>query len=206
MGELFPFACTWVFARNWWPGWPSYSLGHVVDRFGLADDLEGSGHHDALWDAAAAAQIGLRGWRERGVSDWNEAAARAGVRLGSCGGPSYRGCVSGSSGGGSKIGPTRDSDAEVDPEHPLYGLTICFTGALEQFPRREAAQQVVDAGGAFSANVTTQVDLLVVGRQDLDKLNGAQISSKMRKASAMAADRHPIEILSEADFYRMLAA
>ena len=114
--------------------------------------------------------------------------------------------MSSSSGSRSKIDLTRDPDAEVDPEHPLYGLTICFTGALEQSPRREAAQQVVDAGGAFSPNVTTQVDLLVVGRQDLDKLNGAQISSRMRKASAMAADGHPIEIISEADFSRMLAA
>ncbi|MEX0831872.1 MAG: exonuclease domain-containing protein [Nitriliruptoraceae bacterium] len=203
MGAIFPFACTWVFSRRWWPGWPSYSLGHVVDRLALADDLEGAGHHDALWDATASAHIALRGLQQGGASDFNDAAAQAGVRLGSCGGPAYRGCVS-SSGGGSKIDPTRDPDAKINPERPLYGLTLCFTGALEQFPRREAAQQVADAGGQFSTNVTTQVDLLVVGRQDLHMLNGAQISSKMRKASKMAADGHPIEIISEADFYRML--
>ena len=206
MGEIVPFACTWVFSRHWWPGWPSYSLGHVVDRLALADGLQGAGHHDALWDATASAHIALRGLGEQGASDWNDAASKVGVRLGSCGGPAYRGCVSRSPGGGSTIAPTRDPDAEVDPEHPLHGVTVCFTGALEQFPRREAAQQVVDAGGQFSANVTTQVHLLVVGRQDLERLNGAQVSSKMRRAASMAADGHPIEIISEADFYRMLAA
>ncbi|MEX2375300.1 MAG: 3'-5' exonuclease, partial [Dehalococcoidia bacterium] len=55
MGDTLPFACTWVFSRHWWPGWPSYSLGHVVDRLALASELEGAGHHDALWDATASA-------------------------------------------------------------------------------------------------------------------------------------------------------
>ena len=75
--------------------------------------------------------------------------------------------------------------AECGPS--LDGPTSCFAGALERFPRRGAAQHEADVGGAFSTNVTTQVDPLVGGRRDLDKLNGEQISSAMRKASAMAA-------------------
>lgn len=33
---------------------------------------------------------------------------------------------------------------------------------------------------------------------------GVSISSKVRKAAAMAADDHPIEIIDEVDFYRLL--
>ena len=94
--------------------------------------------------------------------------------------------------------------AECGPS--LDGPTSCFTGALERFPRRGAAQHVVDVGGAFSANLTTQVDPLVGGRRDLDKLNGAQISSEMRKASVIAATGIRVEIISEADVYGMLTA
>lgn len=198
---LIRFGCTRVFARHWWPGWPSYALDYVAGALDLYREI-GDHHHDALWDARAAALIGVRGLEKSGATSWAQACEREPVSIGVMDPDHYRGCLTKDVG---HIRPIRDPDAEADPAHPLYGLSVCFTGALSLYTRRDAAQAVVDAGGEFSPNVTKRTDLLVVGEQDLAVLAGQDKSSKMRKATEMAAGGHPIEIISEADFYRLLA-
>lgn len=199
-----PFACTRVFSRHWWPGWPSYALPYVLSQLDLYDSLGGSQHHDALWDARAAAAIAQRGLMHCNASTWAQACEALPVRLGTATRDVYRGCVTRSS--GYSISPVRDPDVTVDPTHPLLGLRVCFTGTLSLYRRREAAQKVVDAGGEFSPSVTRHTDLLVVGEQDLAKLAGHSESSKMRKASELASAGHPVEIIDEVDFYCMLSA
>ena len=205
--ERVPFACTLVFSRRWFPGWPTYSLARVVDQLELAELCGDGGHHNALWDARAAAHIATVGLRQAGVTTFQEAAQALGVLLGSVTVDAYQGCAGKKMGLGSSspIRPVRDSDAEIDPEHPLHEITVAFTGALSHLTRREAAQRVVDAGGEFAQNITQNTALLVVGQQDLKKLAGHQVSSKMRKAATMAADGHHIEIIDETDFIRLFA-
>jgi DNA polymerase III subunit epsilon len=55
-------------------------------------------------------------------------------------------------------------------------------------------------GAAVEAGVTKHTTLLVVGDQDIDKLNGADKSSKHRKAETLIEKGQPIRILGEADF------
>lgn len=194
-----PFACTRVFSRRWWPGWPSYGLAHVVSTLDLADDLGGWKHHDALWDALACAAIAEQGFAQAEVTSWAQAAEAARVKLGLARLTAYDGCA----GPTSPIRPTRPDDDDLDPNHPLYGLNVCFTGALQLYTRRDAAQIVTDVGGLFSPGVTKQTDLLVVGSQDLARI-GEGGSSKMRKATELAAGGHHIEIIDEPDFFEML--
>jgi DNA polymerase-3 subunit epsilon len=52
----FSFACTRVFARRWFPGWPSYALTYCTNQLGI-DDALGRDHHNPTWDAEAAAMI-----------------------------------------------------------------------------------------------------------------------------------------------------
>jgi DNA polymerase-3 subunit epsilon len=200
--EELTFACTRIFARRWWPGWSSYGLAHVTDRLDLGRLLGGINHHDALWDASAAMIVAERGLQQYGFASWDQAAHEANLYLGVVGGPRYLGC--GTRNPGTPIVPRR-TQGPFDSENPLYEKTVCFTGALSRFTRRDAAQLAVDAGAFFSAGVTKKTDLLVVGTQDLAVLNGYAYSGKMRRAATMAEQGHHIEIISEDDFYRMIA-
>jgi DNA polymerase-3 subunit epsilon len=197
----FSFACTRVFARRWFPGWPSYALTYCTNQLGI-DDALGRDHHNPTWDAEAAAMIALEGFRRHQHASWADAAAAHQIQLGSYDHLRYFGCVSDAS--TNKIAPEPIPGVEADPSHPLYGTTVCFTGALAHYTRREAAQIVVNCGGQFADNVTKSTDLLVVGEQDLARLAGHNVSSKMRKAAGMAAGGSPVEIIDEIDFYRML--
>lgn len=201
--EPLPFACTRVFARRWWPGWPSYGLAPVVRRLALDEALDGWGHHDALWDAQACAEIARRGFADHGITTWSEAAEAARIRLGIGDGSGYQGCISRHT---SSIETVPPDEEDLDTHHPLYARSVCFTGALQLYTRRVAAQAVADVGGHFSPNVTKATDLLVVGTQDLDRVGGDGMSSKMRKAVAMAGAGHQVEIIDEADFYQLLTA
>lgn len=196
-----PFACTRVFARAWWPNWPSYALKRVVAELELADELGGWNHHDALWDAQAAAAIARRGFANHPAGSWAEAAEAHNVRIGLAQLAKFRGCLSTAH---TKIAPVTPAADALDPDHPLYGRSVCFTGTLQLYTRREAAQAVANVGGQFSSSVNRATDLLVVGTQDLDRLSGHTHSSKMRKAIGMAADGHRIEVIDEIDFYRLL--
>ena len=196
------FACTRVFAKCWFPGWPSYSLMYAVGELGIAEALGGDMHHLALWDAGAAMLIAEQGLQRSGLSTWAEAARALHISLGSLGGPDYVGCSFGASG---KIDPQRRADLVVNPDHPLYGMNVSFTGSLSRYSRRDAAQAVVNAGGDFTDSITKRTDLLVVGAQDLAKLNGHDQSSKMRKAADMASQGHSIEIIDESEFYQLLS-
>lgn len=198
------FACTMVMSRRWFPGWPTYALSYAVRHLDLAESCGDAGHHNALWDARAAAHIALAGLKSAGVDTWQAAADAAHVALGSASAALYRGCGSRWSHDSAAIRPVRDPGKEVDPDHPLHEVSVCFTGTLSHLSRREAAQLVVDTGGEFTPNVTKKTDLLVVGQQDLEKLAGHTVSSKMRKAATMAADGHHIEIIDERDLHKLL--
>jgi DNA polymerase-3 subunit epsilon len=198
-----PFACTRVFARRWWGGWPSYSLRYVYERLALGAV---DGHHQALWDATACASIAEAGLTANGYGSWADAAADAGVRLGTIRAADYYGCVSPSEGAGSynPIHPRAAEPGTVDESHPLFGVAVTFTGALAHYTRRDAAQIVTDLGGIFAASVSGKTNLLVVGEQDLAMLAGHNVSSKMRKAIDLAAQGKPIEVIDEAEFYNLL--
>lgn len=202
------FACTLVFSRKWWPGLPTYGLGNMVESLEIHDQLLDGSHHEALWDARAAGLIAIRGLEHSGSANWSDAARSASIRLGSATTDNYRGCVSRYRGPSSMAPPNRpvrDPDVEVDPNSPLAGVTVTFTGTLSHLTRREAAQMVVDKGGEFSKSVTRATDLLVVGRQDLEKLRGHDQSTSTRRAIELAAGGHHIEVIDEADFIRLLA-
>ena len=86
-----------------------------------------------------------------------------------------------------------------NPEGPLYGEVVVFTGALEM-RRCEAADLAAAIGCEVAANVTKETTLLVVGDQDIRKLAGHEKSSKHRKAEKLIEKRVSIRILKESDF------
>lgn len=195
------FVCTRVFARAWWPGWGSYGLVPVLQQLGLDHTLAGFQHHDALSDAQACAAIALRGLAEHQAVSWADAAAAVDIRLGSAAPARLTGC---SARGATRIVTTPPDPDSLDHKHPLYGRNLCFTGALQLWTRREAAQLITNIGAHFSPGVSRKTDLLIVGEQDLARVGEAGMSSKMWKAMELAANGHHIEVIDEPDFLQLV--
>lgn len=190
-----PYACTLVLGRRSWKGLASYSLPWVCEHLGF--DLVG--HHDPLADARACAQIGLRILAAAGTTSWEVAAETLDVRLGLLGSADRR-CLSVAS----EVARMPDANPEADPEHPLYGSVVAFTGALSQWSRAEAAALAAERGATCVANVSGKTNFVVTGEQDARRLRTDGLSSKLRKAAELAAKGKQIEILTEDDFARML--
>jgi len=179
--------CVWLdsarVARRAWEefAWGGYGLYNVCATLGYEFK-----HHDALDDAKAAAHIllaamtrsglDIEGWikRVKQPIDPEHASSGAAIR--------------------------RDGN----PEGPLFGEVVVFTGTLE-IPRHEAADMASRIGCRVGSGVTRETTLLVVGNQDIKRLAGHEKSSKYRKAEKLIAEGYPIRILRESDFQELAA-
>ena len=164
-------------ARRAWPDQYArrgYGLDKVAADLGIA-----FGHHGAGEDARAAAEIVLRACATSGVDidGWLHRLAR--------------------------WTPTMPIRRDGDPEGPLFGEVLCFTGALS-LPRGEAANMAAAAGCAVENGVSKRTTLLVVGDQDIRCLAGHDKSANHRKAEALIAKGQAIRILQESDFRRLM--
>jgi DNA polymerase-3 subunit epsilon len=73
---------------------------------------------------------------------------------------------------------------QADPNGPLFGDVLVFTGSLSML-RREAADVAAKAGCEVADSVTKKTTILVVGDQDIRALNGHEKSGKHRKAEEL---------------------
>lgn len=193
------YACSLVVGRRVWPGLDSYSLPFLASHLGVYED----NHHDAGADAEMAARIGCLALGATKALTLEGMVDSVQALMGSIGGAEWSGCH------------LRDIRAAIPAEpspgavlredHPLFGKTVAFTGALA-IPRREAMQAVVDCGGVAAKGVTRKTELLVTGFQDLTRLaQGQSQSDKLRKAQGLIANGQMIEIVGESDFVKLLA-
>lgn len=179
---------TWLdsarMVRRAWPesyGHRGYGLSNVADDLGISFE-----HHNALEDARAAAEIVLRVCEstEMDIEGW----------LSRVGEPIFQG-PSG----------TAVVNREGNLAGELYGETVVFTGALS-VSRRKVADKAAEAGCNVTNTVSKKCTMLVVGTQDMNKLNGYSKSSKHRKAEALIDEGAKIGILSESDFWELLGS
>lgn len=177
--------CDWLdtarVARRTWAEFAQtgYGLANLARHFGISFK-----HHDALHDARTAGLILLRAIEDSGFSpaEWIDRC---------------KGSVA--SGLGASIRREGDGDG------PLVGQKIVFTGSLE-LPRRAAADLAHEAGAAVEPNVTKHTTVLVVGDQDIARLNGSDKSGKHRKAEQLIEKGQSMRIVAEADFMTICRA
>lgn len=176
-------SCTWLdsarAARRTWPDCArsGYGLANVCKLIGHTFD-----HHNALEDAKAAGHVMLAAMHKSGLD--LDAMLKRVVQ---------------------PLTPGRTSiTREGNPEGPFAGEVIVFTGALE-IPRREAADLAATAGCTVANSVTKKTTLLVVGDTDVSKLSGNDRSSKHRKAEELASAGHPLRIIRETDFRKLVS-
>ncbi len=141
-------------------------------------------HHDALEDAKAAAHVVLAAIKETGIglADWLQRVEQP---------------IDPFSGSGQIA---RDGS----PTGSFYGEFLVFTGTLSML-RIEAAHLAAKLGFSVRDTVTKKTTVLVVGDQDIRRLNGHEISAKHRKAEELIRNGHPIRILTESDFEKLVA-
>ncbi|GAA1824071.1 exonuclease domain-containing protein [Nesterenkonia flava] len=101
--------------------------------------------------------------------------------------------------------------AEADPQHPLYGHHVVFTGNLG-IPRAEAKKLCARLGASTSSRVTGSTSLLVVGDgfepSDMSDPEACEPlrSSKARDALRRRDSGQPLRVLCEEDFRELIGA
>lgn len=98
----------------------------------------------------------------------------------------------------------KGDESLYNSDHPFYGKTCVFTGKLEWFSRKEAAQLVCNIGGECGNNVTKKTNYLILGDFDYCSNIRGEKSSKLKKAEAMILAGQDLQIISEETFCTML--
>jgi DNA polymerase-3 subunit epsilon len=179
--DLPEISCTWldsarVVRRHWEQFRQSgYSLPKIAAH--LKIDYEA---HNAADDARAAGEVLLAAMRESGQSleEWLVRAYKT-------------------------ISSNVKIAQEGNPDGPLYGETMVFTGALS-LPRKDAARMAASTGCNVGEGVTRDTTILVVGIQTRDRLAGYDKSSKHRKTEELISAGQAIRIITEKDFIDMV--
>src|ERR1051325_7620219 len=188
------YLCTRIVARNVWPGLSGYGLKSVAQRLSLTLD-----HHHARSDALASLGIAVAACVALGLRRIETLPEALGLTLL----PRLAGGLVSGYRSPRLNRKFRGSPERLDPEHPLYGRGVTFTGALMSMTRAQAAQAVIDQGGLFYPNVVNGTDYLVVGELDYRRFAEGEKSAKLRKAEA-AAVTGALEIIGEREFLHLL--
>jgi DNA polymerase-3 subunit epsilon len=192
------YACSLVIARRELD-LVSYRLPMVAAELGVPLER----HHHAGADALAAAQIVLALAARRGARCLDELVDASGVRYGHLLPDQWTGCKRRDGGGsGGLVVPSAAVDA--DPDHPLHGQVVVFTGALA-LRRQDAWERVAAVGATVEKGVTRRTTRLVVGDDFTGDDLAAFTTGKAAKAVALRAAGQPIEVLTEADLTVLLS-
>ncbi len=199
------YACTLVMGRRTYE-LPSYRLPYVAEAAGLKYDPEL--HHKAVHDAELSARIMLDIANRHETDNLQTLAESMNLRLGQITADDWQGCRAKSHSPRSGFGLSATEatiNQNADPNNPLYGMGVTFTGALSSMTRALAWQRVGDLGGMPLDSVSKKTNLLVFGYQDARMLSpGATLSSKYKKAADLKNKDADIEIIGEDDFLNLL--
>ena len=176
---------------------PAYKLPWVAEAL----DIPSFDHHESGADATAAALIAIALAESRGATTLQDLVTCAGVRMGRIDPDSWSGTRKASSPARVRLDLHR---LEVDPNGPMVGEVVCFTGKIS-WVREDAQAMVVRHGGSISAKPTKKTTILVTG--DFDERTfrpGMKYSSSLAKAFALVDGGQTLEIMTEADFRQKL--
>ena len=87
----------------------------------------------------------------------------------------------------------------IDVNNYFYGKHICFTGKLEEFERKDAAQICVNLGAICDNSVTKKTNVLVLGNFDYNATVKDK-SSKLKKAEKLILKGQDLLIMNESLF------
>ena len=94
--------------------------------------------------------------------------------------------------------------SKFSSDHPFYDRHCVFTGKLERFTRKEAAQLVANIGGHCDNGVNKQTNFLIVGDLDYSANIKDGKSTKLKKAEKLILGGQDLQIITEGVFYDLL--
>lgn len=89
-------------------------------------------------------------------------------------------------------------------DHPFYDRHCTFTGKLERFTRKDAAQLVANIGGHCDNGVSKHTNFLIVGDLDYSSNIKDGKSTKLKKAEQLILNGQDLQIITESVFYDLL--
>lgn len=96
------------------------------------------------------------------------------------------------------------SPDDANPWNPLYKKLCVFTGKLDAFTRKEAAQLVVNLGGLCADSVTKKTNYLILGSNEYNPTVKDGKSTKQKRAEELILKGADLQILSESAFLELL--
>jgi DNA polymerase-3 subunit epsilon len=184
--DLTPPDCKWLdsakVVRRAWTEFShkGYGIANVSNKLGIQFKP-----HVAQEDARAAGEILIQAIKTSGISldGWFDRVKKP-------------------------INPAQQTRTRIskegNPEGPLFGEVVVFTGAL-QIPRHDAVDIASEIGCQVESGVNRLTTMLVIGDQDIRKLAGHEKSKKHRKAEELMSKGQTIRLLTESDFRQLIA-
>ncbi len=198
---LHQFLCTYQLSKRLILCQPSYSLDSLCEYFGI----ELNNHHHALNDARACADLMIKLIDVYSLNDLNAVYIKTNIKAGEFSAERFRpSLVHSKDFSTNKLDLSAiEVDLDGDRNHPFYGKDIVFTGKLNAFSRKEAAELVASKGGAPQNGINKETNFIIVGDFRNVMIKGNK-SSKLVKAEKMISEGKELEIISEEDFLKML--
>lgn len=204
------YACTMVMSRSIFQI-TSHSLLFVAQSAGVK--WENDKHHDALYDSQICAEIVLSIAKIKEINSIYDLLKSLELSIGKIFPSGWDACRSSKKAlyshhpSGEDRYSTKDIEINLnaDPNHPLFGKVVVFTGKLYSMPRPDAWRLVALVGGIPKDTMTKTTNLLVLGEQDPFKLRpGESQSGKFRDAEKLREKGILIEVINETDFLAYL--
>lgn len=156
-------------------------------------------HHDALCDATATARLILHHYNLCGAQNFTQYFNR--LYFENFGAVAIKKSISFSK---FKQAPTArevtaNTEINVETDDDFNGKTFLFTGDMTSFSREEAMQEVVKRGGIIKDGISKKIDVLVNANPE------GVLTGKVKKAMELQAEGHPIKIINEETFLKMIA-
>ncbi|WP_277584946.1 exonuclease domain-containing protein [Psychrobacillus antarcticus] len=195
----FEYGCSFRIAKKVWPQLYNHKLSTVANYLGIS-----LRHHDALEDARAAAIITIEAMKKTQTNSVQQLAKLHNVKMNSSIQPKKQLPSQRRDKADLTIEFLEPERSELNSKHPFYGAQIVFTGRMLSMTRSKAAQLAVNCGAVCKGAVDHQTNYLVVGDNDLAKYLQGIKSTKMQKVEGMIQQGHPMEIVGEQDFLRLV--
>ena len=191
------YTCTYQMSKSSLEGCLSYRLDAISKFLDIKLD-----HHRALSDANACAEIAIKLFNDKSITDFSQIKDVFKIRTGELNDDGYKPSLS-IRNKGYKISDL-EYEENLQPENPFFERNIVFTGTLTSMVRREAQIKVLELGGKCSTGVNNSTNFLIVGEQDYSRYGEGSKSSKMKKAENLLSKGQEIELLSENQFIEMI--
>lgn len=184
-------SCTNVLAHLVHPELIKYNLQELANIYGV----EFEAHH-ALEDAKAAAYILQSMVEEEGLESLKELHQEYHLAFGEMKHNYYRNIIS----------PEMINNINKLPEkkvNDLYHNIVCFTGKLT-LPKEVYEQKTKQVSAMPSHQVTTQTNILVVGKKSYFKVRYGKRNKKVLKALKLIKQGQDLKIIHENEYIRLL--